>query len=295
MRFYLGTHMVNWLGEIDVPLFISRNRLKNRRSFPRARAPWALDSGGFTELRDHGRWRLTAEEYAAEVRRYADAIGQLDWAAPMDWMCEPWVIEGGYHARQYFVGTGLSVEEHQRLTVDNYLELRRIAPDLPFIPVLQGWQLADYLRCVEMYEEAGVDLRAQPVVGLGSVCRRQATAEINEIVTTLAGGGLRLHGFGVKTAGISDYGDLLSSSDSMAWSFGARYEERLSQCTHKARNCANCSDYALAWRRRVLASRPPTPAAPTRPGEQLALLDVQVRSPRRRRVVPGANTTSKHC
>jgi hypothetical protein len=293
MKFYLGTHMVNWLGELDVPLFISRNRLKNRRSFPQARAPWALDSGGFTELRDHGRWRITAEQYANEVRRYRDLIGKLDWAAPMDWMCEPWVIDGGNRGGQFFHGTGLSVEEHQRLTVDNYLELRRIAPDLPFIPVLQGWQLADYLRCVEMYEAAGVQLRDQPVVGLGSVCRRQATSEINELVARLTSLGLRLHGFGVKTAGITDYGELLSSSDSMAWSFGARYEERMPQCTHRARNCANCSAYALAWRQRVLSPRPPTRRAHADLYEQMSLLDVRVRSPPRSTGAQSANTSSK--
>ncbi|WP_405736421.1 hypothetical protein OG607_44905 [Streptomyces sp. NBC_01537] len=44
---------------VDVSLFISRNRLKDRKTFPRARAPWALDSGSFTELKDHGRWRIT--------------------------------------------------------------------------------------------------------------------------------------------------------------------------------------------------------------------------------------------
>ncbi|WP_260867877.1 hypothetical protein [Streptomyces sp. SAJ15] len=257
MRFYLGTHMVNWLGEMDVSLFISRNRLKKRKTFPRARAPWALDSGGFTELRDHGGWRITAEQYAAEVRRYAEEIGKLDWVAPMDWMCEPFVIAGGPHAGQHFVGTGLSVEEHQRLTVDNYLDLRRIAPDLPFAPVLQGWQLADYLRCVEMYEEAGVDLEAQPVVGLGSVCRRQGTAEIGEIVTALAALGLKLHGFGVKSAGVAEYGDLLMSADSMAWSFGARRDSKLAGCTHRAKNCANCPTYALAWRSRVLSAPAP--------------------------------------
>ncbi len=46
MRFLLGTHLVHWLGELDVRLFVSRNRLKNRKTLSRARAPWALDSGG---------------------------------------------------------------------------------------------------------------------------------------------------------------------------------------------------------------------------------------------------------
>lgn len=269
MRFYLGTHLPHWLGEVSVPLFISRNRLGNRKTFPRARAPWALDSGGFTELKNYGRWRTTAEEYAAEVRRYRDAIGRLEWAAPQDWMCEPWVILGGLHQGQHFTGTkaarGIApgvpdsltaaIEQHQRFTVTNFLRLRRIAPDLPFIPVLQGWRLADYERCAQMYADAGIDLSAEPVVGLGSVCRRQATAEIGAIVTT-ADQGLRLHGFGVKTQGVSDYGHLLVSADSMAWSAGARRKPPMPGCTHRAKTCANCQRYALAWRQRITSAAP---------------------------------------
>jgi len=47
--------------------------------------------------------------------------------------------------------------------------------------VLQGWELRDYARCVAMYRGAGVGLRDYPVVGVGSVCRRQATEEIAEL------------------------------------------------------------------------------------------------------------------
>jgi hypothetical protein len=157
---------------------------------------WALDSGGFTELSLHGRWVTPAEDYAAAVTAYADRIGGLDFAAPQDWMCEPFMI-----AR-----TGLSVAEHLHRTVDNYVTLRRLAPDLPVIPVVQGWRLADYLTCVDLYASAGVDLAALPRVGLGSVCRRQSTAEIAVIVTELARRGLKLAGFGVKTGGLHLYG-----------------------------------------------------------------------------------------
>jgi hypothetical protein len=52
----------------------------------------ALDSGGFTELRLHGGWRTTAAEYVTVVRRYRDQIGCLEWAAPQDWMCEPFML-----------------------------------------------------------------------------------------------------------------------------------------------------------------------------------------------------------
>jgi hypothetical protein len=105
-------------------------------------------------------------------------------------------------------------------------------------------------RHTEAYLAAGVDLTAEPLVGLGSVCRRQATSEIDRIVTMLAGQGLRLHGFGVKTAGLSRYGWALASADSLAWSYAARREPALPGHRHK--NCANCLTYALAWRERVV-------------------------------------------
>ena len=149
--------------------------------------------------------------------------------------------------------TGLSVTEHQHRTVENYLALRQLAPSLPFIPVVQGWRLPDYLACVDLYASAGVDLAALPRVGLGSVCRRQSTAEIAVIVTILAARGLRLHGFGIKTSGLRLYGHLLASADSMAWSYAARRAPALPGCTGH-RNCANCLTYATAWRSRILAA-----------------------------------------
>jgi hypothetical protein len=108
-----------------------------------------------------------------------------------------------------------------------------------------------YARCIELYEGAGVNLAAAPVVGVGSVCRRQSTAEIGEIMAMLAANGIRTHGFGVKKAGVARYGRLLSSADSMAWSYNARRSPPLAGCTHK--RCSNCLRFALAWREEVLA------------------------------------------
>jgi hypothetical protein len=186
---------------------------------------------------------MTAGQYAEAADCYAARIGRLDFAAPMDWTCEPPMI-----AR-----TGLSVAEHQYRTVASYLELRALAPHLPFIPVLQGWTLADYLACTDLYTTAGVDLAVLPRVGLGSVCRRQCTGQIAVIVAALAARGLRLHGFGIKTSGLGRYGHLLASADSMAWSYAARRAPALPGCTGH-RNCANCLAYATSWRTRLLAA-----------------------------------------
>jgi hypothetical protein len=242
--FFLGTHQPAWLARVDVPLFISHRRLAKYRRLPVARVAWALDSGAFTELGTQGRWTLEPAQYVTAVRRYRDEIGHLMWAAPQDWLCEPAVR----------AATGLGVREHQYRTVANLLELRRLAPELPIIPVLQGWTLADYLRCVELYLVAGIDLEAEPLVGLGSVCRRQATGEIGRIVERLAGLGLRLHGFGIKTLGLRRYGRFLASADSLAWSLRGRH---VKPCRHQKEQRvseANCFRFAMKWRRQVIGS-----------------------------------------
>jgi hypothetical protein len=200
-----------------------------------------LDSGAFSEIAAHGRFETTPDVYARAVRRYRDEIGGLAWAAPQDWMCEPIML----------AKTGLTVTEHQRRTVASYLNLRDLAPDLPWVPVLQGFDLDDYLRCVDVYAAAGVSLERLPLVGLGSVCRRQATGRIAVLTATLATQGLKLHGFGVKTGGLDLYGAHLASADSMAWSYRARRRAPLDGCAH--RSCANCLRFALAWRDRIVA------------------------------------------
>lgn len=259
-RFYVGTHHPHWLWTVGFPVFVSARRLARRSlaGLRAARVPFAVDSGGFTELSMYGGWRTSPREYADAVRGYLDRLGRPDFVAPQDWMCEPVML-----AR-----TGLSVQEHQHRTVANYLALRELAPEVPFAPVVQGWALPDYEHCLTLYADAGVDLAAAPVVGLGSVCRRQSTTEITTLVTALAGHGVRLHGFGVKTGGLARYGPLLASADSMAWSFRARRSAPLPGCTtHK--NCANCPRYAARWHTSVLT----TLAGADRRGTQTALLD----------------------
>jgi hypothetical protein len=219
---------------------------------------WALDSGAFTELSMHGRYRFSAEVYAEEAMFYADRVGLLDFAVIMDWMCEPFVT-----AR-----TGLSVAEHQERTVASYLELTALAPSVRWVPVVQGYSPEDYTNHLEMYSSAGIDLASLRLVGLGSVCRRQHTAAIECVVRHLYSCGLSLHAFGAKTIGLCRFADAVESADSAAWSFAARKRPPLPNCRHGVHgrgNCANCPHYALAWRSRLLASLPS-------PGDELPAL-----------------------
>jgi hypothetical protein len=247
VQFWLGTHLPNWLGLVDVPLMVTVRRLKDRRTFPRARAEWWQDSNGYTQLAYPPHcYTSTPREYVAQTRRHAQEIGNLTYVSPQDWMCEPNVL----------AQTGLSVQEHQLRTIQSFLDLRELAPELPWVPVLQGWAAADYLRHIEQYARAGIDLVKEKLVGVGTVCRRQGTHIGADIFKLLSWCGLRLHGFGFKVGGIRLAARYMCSGDSMAWSYAARRER--AQCaaglTHK--NCANCLAYALAWREQIVSSLP---------------------------------------
>ena len=255
-HFYLGCHQPGWLWNpaADFPLFVSHRTLRAYKTLKPSTHGWALDSGGFTELSTYGEWRTSPQEYVLATARYDREIGLLEWAAPQDWMCEPAIINGGVVNGKTFPGTHLSVAEHQRRTVGNFLLLKDLwraesDQECPFMPVLQGWEPGDYHRCLELYTAAGEHLEDYPVVGLGSVCRRQGTAEIAGLVRSLTPK-YAIHGFGMKTKGLLATGDRLESADSLAWSYDARRNAPLAGCTHK--NCANCLPYAAAWRERLL-------------------------------------------
>ena len=54
--FFLGSHRPAWLQRTALPLFLSDRTLRRYRTLPVACGPWALDSGAFTELSQHGTW-----------------------------------------------------------------------------------------------------------------------------------------------------------------------------------------------------------------------------------------------
>jgi len=221
---------------------VSNRTLCTRKRLPRASAPWVLDSGGFSELHLYGAWETTPRAYVANVKRYATEIGNLEWAACQDWMCEPHILRK----------TGYSIDEHQYRSVVSYLELMLRAPEIPWCPVLQGWEVADYFRHADLHERMGVRLSELPVVGIGSVCRRQGTRGAIDLLVRFTQAGIRLHGFGLKTTAVRALAPFLASSDSLAWSYRAR--QRKLYCGSPLATCANHLHYALSWRDDVLAS-----------------------------------------
>ena len=212
---------------------------KELRRWPRRAAlnGWVCDSGGFTHLTRHGKWMRTAEQHAELVQELADRCPGLEWAAPQDWMCEPFVL----------AKTGLSMLEHQERTVENFLQLRELAPDIPWIPVLQGYLVDDYYKCWDLYHRAGVDLVAQDLVGVGSVCRRQNSNEIELLFYNLWLNKFKTHGFGVKLRGLDDYKEYIETADSTAWASNAKWAKGPMCGSDSHKKCTQCFEFAHTW------------------------------------------------
>lgn len=117
---------------------LSVNAMRRRKSGFRVNE-WILDSGAFTEISTHGRYRHGVEEYAQQVIRWSSE-GELLAAVAQDYMCEEFILER----------TGLSILDHQRLTIERYRQLIALV-GVPVLPVLQGYEPGDYVDHLEQY------------------------------------------------------------------------------------------------------------------------------------------------
>lgn len=243
--------MPNWLWKPefrDVPLFLCHRVLRARTNpYPEATTRYAVDSGAFTELTKHGRWVETPEQYVAALRRYADELGPFDFAGQQDWVCKTEALD----AIEAHTGVRPDVTELLEATVENLLVLRALAPELRIAPTIQGGKFEDFMLCADMFLAAGIDLTAEPVVGVGSLVG-MAPKAVERIATALQARGIRnLHAFGVKGRALAGAAHGFDSADSLAWSFAGRMDP-LPDCPHK--QCQNCPRYALAWRDSILGS-----------------------------------------
>jgi hypothetical protein len=215
LKFYVGIHHLSLAKHLG-PVFVSASQLEFRKS-PFTEADWIMDSGAFTTLVKHGGYPHAPQRYAALIKRFAQP--NLVAAVTQDFMCEPFML-----AR-----TGLTVADHQRLTIERTDDLMRLdTGGIPIMPVLQGYAPSDYVEHLRQY---GTRLAHGAYVGVGSVCKRNGKPDA--IVSVLEAikrerPDLRLHGFGLKVTSLAyrQIRDLLFSADSMAWSYAARRQGR---------------------------------------------------------------------
>jgi hypothetical protein len=216
VRFFLGVHQP-CDAHRHAAVMVSVNRLRDRKA-PFSVGEWIMDSGAFSELQRFGGYREDPDVYAAHIRRWA-GCGTLLAAVAQDYMCEPFMLQR----------TGLSLADHQRLTIERYDALTACdTGGVHVMPVLQGYAPADYVDHIRQY---GDRLKPGAWVGVGSVCKRNGDAAAIEaalLAIKRARPDLLLHGFGVKTTALGSglVRQLLHSADSMAWSYAARKQGR---------------------------------------------------------------------
>lgn len=214
MRFFTGLHQPSDARHFDAS-FISVNRLIRRKG-PFPVADWIMDSGAFSHMLRDGE-HMPVEQYAAEIRRWS-LNGHLLAAVTQDYMCEPFIL----------AKTGLTVRDHQRLTVERYDMLLQAGTGVYIMPVLQGYKPEEYVEHIRMY---GDRLARGMWVGVGSVCKRNGDPRaIEEVLLAIhhERPDLYLHGFGLKSTALASglVNELLHTADSMAWSFQARMAGR---------------------------------------------------------------------
>lgn len=211
MRFFVGLHQPSDAQHFDA-VFVSVNRLRTRKG-AFAVKDWILDSAAFSTIAMHGGYPHPVEEYATHIRRWT-SNGHLLAAVSQDFMCEPAML----------AKTGLTVADHQRLTIERYDALLGCDAGCYIMPVLQGYAPEEYVSHVRQY---GHRLTHGAWVGVGSICKRNSspTLILGVLIAIKAERpDLRLHGFGLKTTALANgtIRALLETADSMAWSFAAR-------------------------------------------------------------------------
>jgi hypothetical protein len=217
--FYIGLHMVTHAPQFD-RCMISVNRLRLRKSDFNPH-DWMMDSGAFTEISTHGEYRTSVQEYADQINRWK-VCGNLLAAVSQDYMCESFIL----------AKTGLTVADHQRLTIERYDALLQLT-DVYILPVLQGYKPEEYVSHIAQYDDR---LKLGMWVGVGSVCKRNSSpAQIEAVLTAIrrVRPDLRLHGFGLKITSLKSdiVSQYLYSCDSMAWSFAGRKDHRANDPT----------------------------------------------------------------
>jgi hypothetical protein len=138
------------------------------KKFPKKSGLKFLDSGGYLALLRWGKYPFSVVNYANLVCKLRPC-----YYASMDYACEP-----------SLVGVVDSVDRRICCTVENAAMLAEYEDQLAglFVPVIQGYQLDEYFRCLELYQQAGL---IREYMAVGSMCRRLSVVELRNLVSEI--------------------------------------------------------------------------------------------------------------
>lgn len=172
-----------------------------------------LDSGGFSLLNKYGDYPFSVKDYVDWIHRMDEINdGKVSYVAIRDFPCEPEISRK--------LGLMSNYERIQR-TVKNTIEC--MSHDIPakWMPVLQGYIRQDYLTCLQLLKDEGVDLG--DLIAIGSMCRRTDLRQIKDIFCNIQRGySGNIHLFGLTMNALKDswLKDNISSCDTIGYTFG---------------------------------------------------------------------------
>ena len=170
-----------------------------------------IDCGGFSSSLIAGGYRTSDEDYLQFVQKV-----KADMFALRDYPCEPDILKKWHR----------TVADHIEMTVNHHIKLLELCTNIEAKPiaVLQGWNVNDYLYCIDRFRDQGLITK---YIAIGSICRRGSQKQIRKIVNTIREElkNVKLHGFGISLNALryKDVWDSLYSADSGAWDFASRW------------------------------------------------------------------------
>ena len=122
-----------------------------------------------------------------------------------------------------------TVREQIIRTFEHHLKLLELHDKLNVksqpVPVIQGWNIEDYLYCTDIYRDHGIIM---DYMAIGTLCRRGMTKTIRKIILTIKNElptWVKIHAFGVKIKVLGNKAVWNSTYgfDTSSWSLDGRW------------------------------------------------------------------------
>lgn len=192
-----------------------------------------IDPGGFTAARRWGKYPWSISQLVDWIRAESrDVI--LDWCAVMDYACEP-------NVNRSILPTN---KERIEATMENEILCKQAAPDLPWLPVLQGDNLIE--RDYDLSRRRELGLIPADYAGIGSVCGRGAAGAMRVIKfynDRLPN--VKFHAFGMHIQALDDDAvfSAVRSWDSYGWNWGRGQKNKDRPAEYLRRDGENYSQF----------------------------------------------------
>ena len=158
---------------LDYP-YVLVNFLTKTNTPPKSAKVLFVDSGGFHSSFVHGGYNKSDAEYLHFVRKT-----KADYFALRDYPCEPQILKKH----------NVTVKDQILRTVNHHIKLLDLAKKYELsakpIPVIQGWEIGDYLFCLDKFREHGLIGNGFDYIAIGSLCRRHATTFVDKCLSEM--------------------------------------------------------------------------------------------------------------